>query len=252
MNVMKGVIGLTVNPYSQYPSSSQVLPYASTGFNPWLVGQNGPYETMRMPSYNNYTHNVEERKNICKIRFYHGASSIELVDIYINGMKTFKELPFNVASSFLSMAPGTYYVEVFPSGTTYPLIMHRKITIGNTPNTIVLTGSKANLRLIVLPENHFVPQNESKVKTLHLAPSYKTLQVCVKGRDTLYQSLPYKHQTDYLGLTPMSIAFELKDTEENKLLYHSDYFQFEPNKVYMMIIYEGEAGKLGIKLLDEA
>lgn len=250
MNEMKGVIILTNHPNFLYPFPSQMPPNGLSSFNPLLSRQTRPFRAMQMPSYNNYTHNMEERKNICKIRFYHGSSSIQTVDLYINGMKTFKEIPFNETSSFLSLAPGTYFIEIFPSGTTYPLMMHRKITVGDTPNTIVLTGEEANLRLIVIPENHFVPHNEAKVKTLHLAPSHKTLQVSVKGRDTLYQSLPYKHQTDYLGLTPMSIAFELKNPENGEQLYHSDYIHFEPDKVYTMVIYEDGSGKPGIKILE--
>lgn len=236
-------------PYSLYPLLYPSLPYETTSFHPWVSRQFHPSEAIQIP-YTNYTHNLKERKNICKIRFYHGTSSIEAVDVYINGMKTFKGISFNTVSSFLTLSPGSYYVELFPSGTTYPLIMHRKIKIGDSPNTIVLTGREDQPWLNVISENHFVPYKESKVKTLHVAPSYTSLQVCVKGRDTLYQNLPYKHQTDYLGLTPMSIAFELKDPESQETLYDSPNIQFEPDKVYMMVIYEDNSGKLGIKLLD--
>lgn len=239
---------MAANPYPPYLYPSQSLPSRS-GFYPWLNRHNGSAGQNYMPSYHHYTHNLEEIKNICKIRFYHGSSFCGTVDMYINGMKTFKDMPFNSASSYLSLTPGAYYVEVFPSGTTYPLIMHRKITIGDTPNTVVLTGKEDDPRLVVIPENHTVPHNESKVKTLHLAPSHDILQIGVKGRDVLYPSLPYKHQTDYLGLTPMTIEFELKNPEKGELLHQSGFIQFEPDKVYTMIIYEDAEGTPGITLL---
>ena len=237
-------------PYSLYPSPSQILPYGMTASNSGLNRSNNPYETMQIPSYYNYTHNLEETKNKCKIRFYHGTTYCKKVDLYINGMKTFKEIPFNAATSYLSLSPGSYYIEVFPTGTTYPLIMHRKIMIGDTANTLILSGAEDDLRLVVIPENRHVPHHESKVKTLHLAPSCKALQISVKGRDVLYQRLPYKHQTDYLGLTPMSIEFELKDADKNELLLNSGIIQFHSDKVYMMIIFEDESGNFGIRLLD--
>ena len=182
-----------------------------------------------------------EHTALGKIRFFHTIPNVKNVDFYLNGIRIFKEVPAKTASHYLSLPEGKYQIDIYPSGQLHTALLSRKLEFKKgTPYTIIAAGNEVTHSLFSIEDNHILPAKETKINCLNLNPNSSGIDVAVTGGDTIFTNLTYKKPSSYLGLTPMTIEFLVKDTKSKSLLLDPFSVSLHPDIIYTMIIVSSE------------
>ena len=179
---------------------------------------------------------------VCKIRFLHTIPHVKKVDFYLNGIRIFREVPAKTASHYLSLPEGKYQIDIYPSGQLHTAILSRKMEFNKgNPYTIIAAGNEVTHSLFSIEDNHALPAKETKINCLNLNPDSSGIDVAVTGGDTIFTNLTYKKPSSYLGLTPMTIEFQVKETKSKNLLLDPFTVSLHADIIYTMIIVSSES-----------
>lgn len=171
------------------------------------------------------------------IRFLHASPDSPDLDIYINGKLQVKHLPYKVASNYLSLNPGKYHIDIYPTGNSVDSVLNKKITVEPGKSyTLAIIDSVKKMRLLPYLNQPKVPMNESKIRFLHLSPDTGSLDFAVKDRDVVFPNVSYKQTTDYLGIMPMTVDLEVRETGTKKIVLPMPKAQFRQNESYTIVL----------------
>jgi hypothetical protein len=171
-----------------------------------------------------------------KVRFLHTSPDSPNVDVYINGKRVIRDLPFKNVSAVLSLTAGKHHIDIYPTGNMVDSVLNKKITV--EPGkfyTLAVIDPMKKMRLLVFQDQPRVPVNESKVRFIHLTPDTPPLDIAVKDRDVIFPKVSYKQVTEYLGLTPMTVDLEAKEADTKTVLLSMPKVQFMPNESYTIV-----------------
>jgi hypothetical protein len=130
------------------------------------------------------------------------------VTVKINGSEALSDFQFGEITGALSFAPGSYLIEVIPTGTTTVAISGTVSLAADTNYTLSAIGNSTNqpLELFPLVDETMAPASGAKLRVAHLAPFANTLpatevDICTDNGTVILDNVPYKGFTDpYLTL----------------------------------------------------
>lgn len=176
-----------------------------------------------------------------KVRILHTSTDSPNVDVYVDGKRVIKDLPFKNVSADLSLMAGKHHIDIYPTGNMVNSVLNKRITVEpGRSYTLATIDSVKKMRLLVFQNQPTVPVNESKVRFIHLAPDSPALDIAVKDRDVVFPKVSYKQATDYLGLTPMTVDLEAREAGSKTVLLPMPRLQFKANESYT-IVFVGSA-----------
>lgn len=171
------------------------------------------------------------------IRFLHTSFNAPNMDVYINGNRLVKDLPYKQVSLYLTLKPGKYHIDLYPTGNMTDSVLNKKVTIeAGKSYTLAAIDSVKKMRLLSYENQPVVPWNESKVRFIHLSPDAGPMDIAVKNRDVVFPNIVYKQATDYLGLTPMTVDLETRQAGTRNVFLPMPHVQFNPNETYTIVI----------------
>jgi hypothetical protein len=178
------------------------------------------------------------RKNYApKIRFLHTASDITDVDITINNKMFAKNVSYLTCTDYFPIHEGEHQVDIYPSGSTAdPLFCQLVSVSAGKSNTIAIFTELNQANLIPYLNQPEVPIGEAKVRFLHLSPNCPSLDIAVKDRDVIFSDLSFTSSTEYLGLMPMTVNLEARESGTNNVLFPMPKSKFLPNKAYTLVL----------------
>ncbi|WML25910.1 DUF4397 domain-containing protein [Neobacillus sp. OS1-33] len=172
-----------------------------------------------------------------KVRFLHTSPDSPNIDVYIDGKRTIKDLPFKNVSAVLPLTAGKHHIDIYPTGNMVDSVLNKKITIESGKSyTLTAIDSVKKMRLLVFENQPRVPVNESKLRFIHLSPDTPPFDIAVKDRDVVFPKVSYKQATEYLGLTPMTVNLEAREADTKTVLLAMPRVQFLPNESYTIVI----------------
>jgi len=170
------------------------------------------------------------------VRVLHTSPDSPNVDIYIDGHRVIRNLPFNNVSNYLSLKAGKHHIDIYPTGNMVDSVLNKKITVEPGKSyTLAAIDSVKKMRLLVFQNKPIVPANESKVRFINLSLDSTPIDIAVKDRDVVFPKVSYKQATDYLGLTPMTVDFEIREADTKNVLLPMTRVQFLPNESYTIV-----------------
>ncbi|RFU61711.1 DUF4397 domain-containing protein [Bacillus sp. V59.32b] len=189
------------------------------------------------------TRQYQPDQNAAKVRFLHGSPDGPNVDIFINDLRAFKDIPYKTLSNYLSVPAGNYQIDIYPTGEMISALLSYKLKIkSETFYTLAAAGAADNLRLATIEDNPFVPERESKVRFVHLSSDAQAVDIAAKNGDVVFRGLPFRRGTSYLGLTPMVVDFEVRAAGTSETVLELQGQQFDPDTAYTIFLV-GFAGK---------
>ncbi|MDP4171687.1 MAG: DUF4397 domain-containing protein [Bacillota bacterium] len=170
------------------------------------------------------------------IRLIHAAPQAANVDVYVNENKIVKNFSFKQISSYFTLPPGKYQIDVYPEGNMTEAVISKKIEAvdGKSYTLAVIEGEK-HLRLISYLNEAMVPHNETKIRFIHLSPDAPAVDIAVPNGDVVFENVSYKQATNYLALTPMTIDLEARVTSTKQIALSLPKLKFRPNVAYSII-----------------
>ena len=185
-----------------------------------------------------YTH-----VNYGRIRFFHAIPYPQSIDLYLNGIRVFRNIPYKSVSKYLTLPKGKYQIDLYPSGQLHTVLISKKVQIKEgSPYTLIAAGNAKTNTLFAMEENHVLPLRETKLNCLNLNPDSAGIDIAVTGGDTIFSNLAYTKPSPYLGLTPMTIEFLVKCSTSKELILDPFSVKLHADELYTMgIISSGTA-----------
>jgi len=171
-----------------------------------------------------------------KVRIIQASPDAPNIDIYINGKRMVRDLPFKQISDVLALKPGKYHIDIYPSGNMVNSVLNKKVTVEPGKSyTWTTIDSVKKMRLLVYQNQPVLPVNESKVRFIHLSPDTPALDIAVQDRDVIFPKVAYKQATEYLPLSPMTVNLEAREAGSKKVILPMPKAHFKANEAYSII-----------------
>lgn len=191
-----------------------------------------------------YASEVASRQPHAKIRFLHASTYAPNVDIYINAIKIFKNVPFKEVSAYLSLPAGKYHIDIYPTDNMVSTILNKRIAFeAGKSYTLPMIGVENKFRLLSYNDEPNVPHGETKVRFIHLSSNTPPVDIAVVKGDVVFPKISYKDATNYLGLSPMTVDLEMRESGTKQTILPLHNLQFKENEVYSIVavgLHEGE------------
>ncbi|MCE4047321.1 MULTISPECIES: DUF4397 domain-containing protein [Bacillaceae] len=200
-------------------------------------------QSLKMALPQNITADTERQAEYGKIRFIHASVQKPAVDIFINGVKIFKEVPFKSTTNDMTLPVGRYQIDIYETGKMVDSLCSQKILVeSNIYHTITfLESANQYLKLYSYREDPFVHAAETKLRFIHLHPKLPALNIAVQKGDVVFPGLHLKASTSYLGLYPMTVYLEARDADTNRQIATLPPLTLKENKAYSALILEGSS-----------
>jgi hypothetical protein len=153
-------------------------------------------------------------------------------DILLNGQVAIKNIPEYGLSEYFLLPSNAYQLEVVKKGESAKSNRHTIEIKNNRFSSYVITGSG----VFHYPSEQFVPENETKLRVIHLLENAPAFDVRVWHGDTVFPQLEYGNSSEYLGLTPMTLNLELTVAKSKNLLLKLPKLKLKEDEVYTLVI----------------
>lgn len=175
----------------------------------------------------------QRQKEYGTIRILHGSETSPKLDIYINGIRIFKEVSYKTMSNDFTLLKGRYQIDIYEAGKMVHSLCSQKVSIeANLYHTLVITNHNNYLKIHSYPEQPVVPPNESKLRFIHSTSRLPTIDIAVQKGDIVFSQLKPKTASNFLGLYPMTVLLEIRKAESKEVLATLPAISLEPNKGY--------------------
>ena len=136
-----------------------------------------------------------------RVRVVHASPDAPAVDVWVNGAVAFSNAPFKGITDYAKLEPGTYQVQVTPTGASEPIVIDASLDLATqTDYTVVAVGQLANIEPLVLVDNNAAPApGKAHVRFVHASPDAPAVDIAVaNGGPVLFPNIPFKGVGDYL------------------------------------------------------
>ena len=135
-----------------------------------------------------------------RVRVVHASPDAPAVDVWVNGSVAFSNAPFKGITDYAKLEPGTYNVQVTPTGATEPVVIDADLALETqTDYTVVAVGKLENIEPLVLVDNNSAPAaGKAHVRFVHASPDAPAVDIAVTGGPVLFSNVPFKGIGDYL------------------------------------------------------
>ncbi|MCA1054542.1 DUF4397 domain-containing protein [Rossellomorea aquimaris] len=170
------------------------------------------------------------------VRVLHAVPDAPNVDVYINANRVLRDVAFKDISDYLTLPAGKYHIDIYPAGTGVSTLISKKVKIEpGKVYTLAAAGTSNKLQLLPYLDDPAVPPGETKLKFIHLSPDAPSVDIGVKGGDTVFADISYKEASDYLTLTPMTVNLEARKAGTKDKVLDIPNVKLEPNQSYTVV-----------------
>lgn len=188
------------------------------------------------------------------IRFLHAIPDAPNVDIYLNNKLIYSNIAFGSITKYISVAPQTYNVQLYKSGTSSkPLISETIEVLPNSISTLNVTYEDKMIAFFTIDDTH--PKSNpllSFVRFINLAPTAPLLSLRLPEGLVLFDEASYLETNDYYPTSPALYNFVVStsDGEFEKYINNIDLKKDMYITIYMIGLYN-EKPPLGYILVTD-
>ena len=169
-----------------------------------------------------------------RVRIVHASPDAPAVDVWVNGAVAFSNAPFKGITDYAKLEPGSYQVQVSPTGATEPIVIDATLDLAEgTDYTVVAVGQLANIEPLVLVDNNSAPAaGKAHVRFVHASPDAPAVDIAVTGGPVLFSNVPFKGTGDYLPVDAGTYDLEARIAGTNTVALSVPGVALEDGKVY--------------------
>jgi len=194
---------------------------------------------------------------MARVRVVHASPDAPAVDVWVNGAVAFSNAPFKAITDYAELAPGSYKVQVSPTGATEPIVIDATLDLAaDTDYTVVAVGQLANIEPLVLVDNNSAPAaGKAHVRFVHASPDAPAVDIAVTGGPVLFANVPFKGTGDYLPVDAGTYDLEARIAGTNTVALSVPGVMLEDGKVYTIFamgLAGGEPALTAVPSVDAA
>lgn len=154
-------------------------------------------------------------------------------DILLNGKVAIENIPQYGLSEYFLLPSNEYQLEVVKRESAEKSTDRHKLDIkDNSYSSYVITETG----IFHFTSEQFVPENETKLRVIHLLENAPPFDVRVWHGDIVFPQLNYGVSSEYLGLTPMTLDLELTVAKSKNLLFKLPKLKLKEDEIYTFVI----------------
>lgn len=134
-----------------------------------------------------------------ELRVAHLSPDAPNVDVWVDGSVVLADVPYQAVSGYLPVPPGSYRVQVTPTGLTEPVVIDATLPLSSGVSyTVAATGLLADLQPIVLVDDR-APGSGAKVRFVHASPDAPSVDVTLADGTVLFSNVAFRETDDDLA-----------------------------------------------------
>ncbi len=173
------------------------------------------------------------------VRVSHLAPRAPSVDVYLNGQKTFSNIPFRTVTAYLHVPNGVYDVTIYAAGERgNPILEGRNLSFGDETYTITAAGfgPEKSQRPVVFVDNLAPNPNFARLRVINASPDAPTLDIGMRGNLSLLRGVGFKDASSYLRFGPGLFNLEIRFADSADRVLPVPDVSLEAGKVYTLFI----------------
>ena len=158
------------------------------------------------------TQTVELTPATAQLRVAHLVPGADAVDIYLDGNRELRDVPFEAFSDFLPIAAKTYTVRVTLANTMTDVIPSTDLIFDpNTATTVAATGLPNDIQPLVLLDNReSAASGFSLVRFVHTSPDAPPVDIVAAGVGTLFADFDFREASEYAPVAVGTYDLEVR------------------------------------------
>ena len=196
-----------------------------------------------------------------RVRVVHASADAPEVDIAVNGATVLSEVPFGVASGYLTVPGDTYRVEVLASASGSSVISADLTFEPRTDTTVAAVNTLAELEALILSDDNSEPaEGFVKVRLVHAAVSAGNVDVYVTephadlhAAEPLIQEFEFKADSGYLEVPAGDYQVRITVAGTSTVAIDTGALTLESGLVYTAFALDPAhvGGDFGVLLLND-
>jgi hypothetical protein len=172
------------------------------------------------------------------VRILHASPDAPPVDIYVNGNMIAQNLPYKQFTGYMTVNPGRYNIQVFPTGQTMNPVVNVNVAVPpGSAYTVAAVGRVADIGLLPIPEKYLpvMPMhaaNNANVRFIHLSPNAPAVDIMLPNGTILFQNVAFKTYTDYISVQPGEYTLLVKPNGSNQTVLTVPNVYLMPGETY--------------------
>lgn len=169
-----------------------------------------------------------------RVRAVHASPDAPAVDILVNGVPAFTNVPFQAVSDYATLPPGTYNLQVVPTGTTSPVVIDADVTLeAGKDYTVAATDLLANITPLVLVDDNSAPAaGNAHVRFVHASPDAPAVDIAVAGGPVLFGDYEFTEFSPYTPVPAGTYDLEVRLAGSTTVALPLPGITLEAGKVY--------------------
>jgi Domain of unknown function (DUF4397) len=171
------------------------------------------------------------------VRVVHASPDAPAVDVFVNGTAVASNVPFFTASSYLSLADGTYQVAISPAGkgTDYSVLVLNLEVSGGYTGTLVVLNQLEDIDAVLYDDDLSAPApGQARVNAFHLSPDSVNVDVKPAGSSTaVFANVAYGDAA-FVDVPAGTYAFDITATGDSEVAFTTPDLRFESGWIYSL------------------
>lgn len=171
-----------------------------------------------------------------RVRVVHASPDAPAVDVYANGSRVLRDVPFKGASDYLVVPAGRYSFEVRPAGadpSSSPVLSVSADLRAGGDYTVMAVDRLSQIKARLFVDDRSTPASgKAHVEVVHASPDAPTVDIGVKGGPVLVPSVPFGELKGPLAVDAGTYDLEVRLAGTNRVVLPLDGVRLEAGSIY--------------------
>lgn len=172
------------------------------------------------------------------IRIIHANPTTSNIDVYANGSLVASNIAFGKISKYLTLTPGEYNFQLYPTGTyDTPMLSQDIQLIANANYTISFVALSNNPFLFRLKDDNIATTRaQAYLRFINLSQNSPLLSLSLPNNFVLFNSAEFLETTGYYQLSPGIYNFEVSFGSSDVTVKYIKNLTLEGGKLYTIYV----------------
>jgi Domain of unknown function (DUF4397) len=173
------------------------------------------------------------------LRQLYPSSDSPNVDLYVDGTRTWSNVPYKTISKYVDLKPGSHTYVVRPAGAAPDSPATGQVQanlLADTYYSVVVAGKFQNMNLSIYPDSpgpNPAPDH-CMARFLHATPDVPKVDVVLNGSTFLYKNISFMEASPYLQMPSGSYDVELRAAGSSTAIFTIKGFMAEGGHIYTL------------------
>ncbi len=133
------------------------------------------------------------------VRVAHLSPDAPAVDVWVDGTRVLRNVPFKAFSSYLQVPAGNRQVQVTPAGATTPVVINAALDVSaGTYYTVAATGVLASIAPTVLVDDPLTDKDAARIRFIHAGPDAPPVDITLTDGTVLFGNVAFTGSRDFI------------------------------------------------------